>query len=155
MAQPRPFGFWPLMIGGGILAAVFVAGQSVAVVDYERVVAWGLQEPVNDIGITGLAFNLGFAFADTLFYVPILIAGLWSLWHRKAWGLPVMAAALGVSVYWPLVCTAALIFGHGQPGFGYPAATAYLPLTGGSFVYGVWGLWYTYSRRAQLFTSEA
>lgn len=155
MPPLRPLGFWPLMICGGLLTAVYILGQGVAVIDYERAVAWGFQEPANDVGITGLAFNLGFAFADMLFYVPILIVGLWGLWHRKAWGLPAMAAALGISVYWPTVCTIALVFGHGQAGFGYPDALTYLPLTFSSFVYGVWGLWYLHSRRAQLFTSSS
>lgn len=151
MPPPRPLGFWMLIIGGAVFSCAFIAGQTLSLIDYERTVAWGLQEPGHAIGITGRAYNFGFAFADTVFYVPVLAVGLWGLWSRKAWARVVMAAALGISVYWPVVCTAALMFGQGQPGFGYAAPEAYLALTLPSLVYGLWGLWYVHNRRADLF----
>lgn len=154
MSQSRPLGFWLLIIGGAVLGAAYIAGQTLSLFDYERTVAWGLQEAEADIGITGRAFNFGFAIADTVFYVPILAAGLWGLWRRASWARVPLVAALGISVYWPLLTTAAAAFGHGQPGFGYLAPAAYLPLTGPSLVYGLWGLWYVHTH-TQLFGDEA
>lgn len=151
MSESRPIGFWLLILVGVLLNCAYLAGQVYALIDYERTVAWGLQESASDIGVTGMAFNFGFAVADAMFYVPVFLAGLLGLWQRKVWGLMALSAALGISVYWPVMSTAAAQFGQGQVGFGYPSPITYLPLTLPSFVYGVWGLWYLYSRRSQLF----
>ncbi|MFC1672645.1 hypothetical protein ACFL12_00690 [Pseudomonadota bacterium] len=151
MAQSRPTGFWVLIAGGLVLNTLFVLGQVYSLIDYERTVTWGLQEPAAEIGNTGMAFNFGFAVADTVFYVPVFLAGLLGLWQRKAWGAVALTAACGVSVYWPVMSTAAAQFGQGQAGFGYPSPIAYLPLTLPSFVYGVWGMWYLHTHRSELF----
>ena len=151
MSKGRPMGFWLLIVVGVLLNCAYLVGQVYALINYERTVAWGLQEPASDIGVTGMAFNFGFAVADAMFFVPVFLAGLLGLWRRKVWGLIALTAALGISVYWPVMTTAAALFGQGQAGFGYPSPIAYLPLTLPSFVYGVWGLWYLYSRRSQLF----
>lgn len=151
MTPHRAFGFWILLIGGGCLTIIFLLGQTYSLVDYETTVAWGLQEPADKIGITGQAFNFGFAVVDTIFYIPVFSVGLWGVWARKTWGLVAMSAACGISVYWPIMVTAAAYIGQGEPGFGYPSPVTYLPLTLPTLLYALWGLWYLHTRRGALF----
>ena len=77
------------------------------------------QEPVEVIGPIGMAFYKAFSVADTFVYLPILISGL--LLHLSTGDSPdnkssliLLAAAYGITVYWPIDCLAAVIYAKGS-----------------------------------------
>lgn len=129
-----------LQAGGLALLAFVLVGQTGALLNYEWTVAAGLQESADQVTPVGVAFNIGFAVADTLVYVPLLVAGLAGLWLGHPWGRLAMAAALGITAYWPIVCLRAIYEAAGAPGFAFSRQTIYAALLLPVMAYGIWGL---------------
>ncbi len=150
MQPRRPAGFWVLQGVGLFLCVMLLAGQTLSLVDYDLTVAMGLQEPAGQITEVGVAFNLGFAAGDTIVYLPLLVAGLAGLWLGRPWGAVALAAALGITAYWPVVGLFMLFFAEGAPGFAFPYLAAYVAGLVPVAVFGLWGLWYLARHRGQL-----
>lgn len=140
-AKVKPsLSFWFLQIPGWILLLYLIYAQAVPAFDYDLGVVMGTQEPAETITSVGVAFWYGFAFGDLVIYIPLLLAGLVGHWLRKTWGRVVLSAALGITVYWPVVCLAAVVAARGAAGWDLASETAYwivLPLI---TLWGVWGL---------------
>ncbi|MBT8209750.1 MAG: hypothetical protein KJP14_04415 [Eudoraea sp.] len=99
----RNFGFWIIIIIGILLLILLILGQTLAVFNFDLAIALGLQETKREIGEVGIAFAKGFALADTLVYVPLLLIGLIGLLSKRKWGYLAMMISLGITVYWPVV----------------------------------------------------
>jgi uncharacterized transporter YbjL len=69
----------------------------------------GTQESARQITEVGAAFWYGFAFADLVIYIPLLAAGLIGHWLWRPWWRVAFGAALGITVYWPIVVLAAAV----------------------------------------------
>ncbi len=131
--RPRDRGaaFWFVQGPGWALTAYLVYAQAIPAFDYELGVRMGTQEPAEHITRVGTAFWYGFAFADLVIYIPLLALGLVGHWLRWRWAPPVLGAALGITVYWPVVCLAAVASARGADGWHLADETAYwivLPL---------------------------
>lgn len=138
----RDTGFWILQGPGWLLFIYLIYAQAISAFDYEFGVAMDTQESADQIGEVGVAFWYGFAFADALIYIPLLAAGLIGLWRVLPWGRVMMSAALGITIYWPVVCLAAVVAARNAEGWNLGNETAYwlaLPLIA---LWGVWGLWH-------------
>jgi hypothetical protein len=98
-----------VQIPGWLLLLYLVYAQVPAAFDYEIGVRMGTQEPADSITEVGTAFWYGFAFADLLVYIPLLAAGLIGAWRDRRWGRVLLGAALGITVYWPVVALAAAV----------------------------------------------
>ena len=94
-------GFWILISAGILLLLLLLVGQTFSLINYEAAVTYGLQESVQEVSEVGIAFAKGFAFADTLVYIPLLLLGIVGLLKRKKWGVYLMFASCAISVYWP------------------------------------------------------
>lgn len=105
----RPLSYWSLQIPGWLLFAYLAYAQGITAFDYELGVRMGTQEPVERISEVGAAFWYGFAFADLMIYVPLLAIGLIGHALARPWSQVVLGAALGVTVYWPIVTLAAAV----------------------------------------------
>lgn len=137
----RDSGFWFLHGPGWLLFMYLIYAQAIPAFDYELGVAMGTQESAQQITAVGAAFWYGFAFADLLVYIPLLAAGLIGYYLGQKWGTMLLAAALGVTIYWPVVCLAAVVAARGAQGWNLENEMAYwivLPLIA---FWGVWGLW--------------
>ena len=73
----------------------------------------------------GAAFWYGFALGDLVVYIPLLVLGLVGHWRRRAWSRVVLGGALGITVYWPVVCLAAVVAARGAPGWELEGESAY------------------------------
>lgn len=135
------------MIVGVLWSVLLIAGQTMSFINYDFTVSWGLQESKDVIGEMGVAINKGFGVADTLIYLPLLIAGLIGLWLKKAWGLFSLAAALAITAYFPPICLFWLLFARDIPGFKFINFAAYAIMLSFFTLYGLWGLWYLYKHR--------
>ena len=138
----RDINFWLVQIPGWLLLLYLVYAQAIPAFSYEMGVAMGTQEPAETVSDVGVAFWYGFAFADLVAYIPLLAAGLAGHWAAKRWSIAILGAAFGVTVYWPVVCLAALVTARNASAWNLADETPYwivLPLI---TLWGAWGLWH-------------
>lgn len=138
----RGIGFWLLQVPGWLLLFYLIYAQAIPAFSYETGVAMGTQEPSEQITEVGVAFWYGFAFADLVTYIPLLAAGLIGHYLGKIWGRVIICAALGITLYWPVVCLAAVIAARNAAGWNITDESPYwivLPLIA---LWGAWGLWF-------------
>ena len=100
-----------IKIPGWLLFWYLVVGQCIPAIHYDWGVRMGTQDPPEVVTAVGVAFWKGFATADLVFYVPLLGYGLWT------WNFTSLAVALGITVYWPIVCLVAAIKARNAPGW--------------------------------------
>ena len=105
----RTLADYSLEVPGWLLLVYLLYAQAIPAFDYELGVRMGTQEPASQITEVGAAFWYGFAFADLVIYIPLLGLGLIGCWRRSSWWRPVLGAALGITVYWPVVVLAAAV----------------------------------------------
>ena len=137
----RNISFWLLQGPGWFLLFYLIYAQAIPAFDYDLGIAMGTQEPADQVSEVGVAFWYGFAFADLVTYIPILAIGLIGYWLERVWGRVLLAAALGVTIYWPVVCLAALVAARDAAGWNLENEAPFwvvLPLI---TFWGVWGLW--------------
>jgi hypothetical protein len=96
-----------VQVPGWLLLLYLVYAQVPAAIDYDIGVRMGTQEPAASITEVGAAFWYGFAFADLVVYIPLLAAGLVGFRRSARWGRVLLGAALGITIYWPVVVLAA------------------------------------------------
>jgi len=138
----RGLGFWALQGPGWLLLLYLGYAQGIPAFDYDLGVAMGTQEPAGNVTEVGTAFWWGFAVGDLVFYIPVLAAGLAGQLMAKAWGRVALAAALGITAYWPIVALATVAAARDAAGWSLPRESEYwvvLPVIAG---WGLWGLWY-------------
>ena len=123
---------------------MFLAGQTLSLFNWDLTVDLGLQESEEEVGKVGIAFLKGYAFGDTVFYIPLLLVGVIGLIKNTRWGHYSMFGALAISVYWPATVLYAIFIERTaitlQPD-KYVSFSILLPLI---MIYGLWGMWYLY-----------
>ena len=137
----RDLSFWMIQGPGWLLFFYLVYAQALPAFDYELGVSMGTQESAESITAVGVAFWYGFALGDLIIYIPLLALGLIGFTLNRYWGRIVLASALGITVYWPLVCLVAVASARNAPGWNLTNETDYwlvLPIIA---IWGVWGLW--------------
>lgn len=127
---------------GWLFLVYLVYAQGITAFDYDYGVAMGTQEPAANITEVGTAFWYGFALGDAVFYIPLLLAGLVGLAKGFSWGRGVMIAAMGITVYWPIVCLVAVATARGAPGWTLPGESDYWVVLPIIALWGMWVLWY-------------
>lgn len=138
----RDTGFWIVQGPGWLLFIYLVYAQAIPAIDYELGVSMGTQESTEAITAVGVAFWYGFALGDLVVYIPLLALGLIGFWLNRSWGRIALAAALGITVYWPIVCLAAVVSARNAPGWTLTNETAYWLVLPTIAIWGGWGLWY-------------
>jgi uncharacterized transporter YbjL len=138
----RDPGFWLIQVPGWFLLLYLIYAQAISALSYDMGVAMGTQESAKQITEVGAAFWYGFAFGDLVLYIPLLTIGLIGHWIGKMWGYVLLGAAFGITVYWPVVCLAAVVAARNSTGWNLTNETPYwtvLPLIA---LWGIWGLWH-------------
>ena len=117
-----------LQIPGWLLLVYLVYAQAIPAFDYELGVRMGTQESAQQITEVGAAFWYGFAFADLVVYIPLLAAGLIGHMLGRRWHKAVLGAALGITVYWPVVVLAAAVDARNAQGWHIDEAAYWIVL---------------------------
>ncbi len=133
--------FWSIQIPGWLLIAYLIVAQCMSAVSYSLGERMGTQEPARNITEVGVAFWWALAFADLVFYTPLLVTGLIGHWLGAMWGPIVLGAALGITVYWPVVCLATVRRARHAKGWSLPKERDYWIVLPVIAAWGVWGLW--------------
>ncbi|MFC1787311.1 hypothetical protein ACFLY8_04705 [Halobacteriota archaeon] len=150
MSETRNIGFWILIVIGILLTIMFLVGQTLALFNYDLTVSLGMQESEEEVGKVGIAWAKGFAFGDSIFYIPLLLAGIIGLLKRKKWGIYTMFGSLAITVYWPIVSLFAIFIERTEITLTpdkYISYSIILPLIA---IYGLWGMWYLYKHKNKL-----
>jgi len=142
MTRNRGLGFWALQVPGWLLLIYLIYAQGISAFSYEWGVGMGTQEPAEKITEVGTAFWYGFALGDLLTYIPILCLALIGHLRGKHWGRLAFAAALGITVYWPVVSLAALVDAREAPGWNIGSEMPYWIVCLLIALWGTWGLWF-------------
>jgi len=140
MARGRAFVF--IQVTGWLLLMYLIYAQGISALNYDYGVAMGTQEPAEQITEVGVTFWYGFALGDAVFYMPMLLAGLIGMAKDWQWGRGAMIAAMGITVYWPIVCLVAIATARGAPGWTLPKEAEYwivLPIIA---AWAAWVLWW-------------
>jgi len=138
----RGIGYWLIEVPGWFLLIYLVYAQAIPAFGYDLGVKMGMQEPAEQISDVGVAFWHGSAFGDLVIYIPLLAIGLVGFWLDHIWGRLFLAAALGITTYWPIVCLAAIFWARDAADWNLTGEASYwivLPLIA---LWGLWGLWY-------------
>lgn len=109
--------FWVVQGPGWLLFCYLAVAQGLSALDYELGVRLGAQEPASRITPVGAAFWWGLALADLVFYTPLLGIALAGHWFGTAWSVPALAAAAGITVYWPIASLATVWRARGAEGW--------------------------------------
>lgn len=126
-----------IQIPGWALFLYLIVAQCPAAFSYKLGVRMGTQEPAREITEVGVAIFWGFALADLVFYTPLLGLSLAGQFLGADWAPLVLGAALGITVYWPIVSLATVKAARDAPGWNMPKERQYwivLPLIA------LWGL---------------
>lgn len=70
---------------GIFLCLIMIIGQTGALIDYDFTVSIDMQDSIEEITPVGVAWAKGFAFGDTLVYIPLFIAGLIGTLKQRKW----------------------------------------------------------------------
>ena len=128
---------WGLQIPGWILLVYLVYAQAIPAFDYELGVRMGTQEPAHRITAVGAAFWYGFALADLIIYIPLLGIGLIGHWLARPWWRAILGAALGITLYWPVVVLATAVAARNASGWKLDETVYWLVLP----VIAIWAMW--------------
>jgi hypothetical protein len=132
-------GYWWLQIPGWLLLAYLFYSQAIPAFDYELGVRMGTQESAQKITEVGTAFWYGFAFSDLVIYIPLLGAGLIGHWLARPWWRVILGAALGITLYWPVVVLATAVDARNVSGWNIDE-TAYWIVLPTIAAWALWGL---------------
>jgi hypothetical protein len=97
----------------------------------------GTQESAQRITEVGAAFWYGFAFSDLVIYIPLLGAGLVGQRLGCLWWRVIFGAALGITVYWPVVVLATAVDARDATGWNIDETEYWIVLP----VITAWALW--------------
>jgi len=71
----------------------------------------------------------------------LLAMGLIGCWLDRIWGCMLLAVALGITVYWPVVCLATVVGARDAADWNLTAEAAYWVVLPLFVLWGAWGLW--------------
>lgn len=140
--QSRPKAYWFLVVFLGLSILLMLVGQTLGVFNYELAESIGLQEKAADMTPFGVEVNRAFGAADTVVYIPLMVASLVGLWQRRRWAVLTTAAFFGASIYWTATVSFIFWFAPGAEGYSNVPGPEIWLFIGTYFVVGLLGLIY-------------
>ena len=138
-----------VLIGYFIFCAVgWLIGQGGAVISYDTVAEWGLQEARDTIDPVILAVNQGIGLADVIIGVPLFIIAIIGLWRQRYLGCVTSWMVFGISLYWTTVAWSKQYFYIQASIKCEPFSIGVHMVLAFVFLFPLWGSWYLYKKRA-------
>jgi hypothetical protein len=137
-----------VIIGFHLLSfATWFFGQSVAVVAYDKVVEWGLQDPRAHVDPIIVEVNRAIGLTDTIVMLPLFVLAAIGLFRRKFYGAVASWLVFGMTLYWPVMAWCSQGF-YAAAGIKHaPIQLVYIILPGALWLIACWGSWYLAKKR--------
>jgi hypothetical protein len=137
-----------IIIGFHIFSfVIWFFGQSGAVVAYDTVAVWGLQDPRDLIDPVIVEVNRAIGLTDTIVMLPLFIVAAVGLARSKFYGAVASWLVFGMTLYWPVVfwCSQSFYAAAGITHRPTPMTATILP--GTLMLIACWGIWYLAKQR--------
>ena len=129
---------------------LWTIGQGGAVISYDIVAKWGLQDPRKLIDPVIVEVNRGIGLADMLTMIPLFIIAVIGLWRLRFYGAVASWLALGITIYWPVVFWSSQYL-YGQAGIKHnPIPMSVNLILALLLIFAVWASWYLFKNRTRL-----
>jgi len=123
---------------------MWTIGQGGAVISYDTVARWGLQDPRALLDPVIVEVNRGIGLADLLTMIPLFFMAVIGLWRLKFYGAVASWLVLGISFYWPIVFFGNQYF-YGQEGIKYnPTPISTILFLVVLLLFAGWASWYLF-----------
>ncbi len=130
-----------------VSAVLWTTGQFGAVISYDTVSGWGLQDPRDLLDPVIVEVNRAIGLADIFTLIPLFILAVTGLWRLKFFGAVFSWLVLGINIYWPVVFLCSQ-FLYGRAGIKYnetpPSIIILLTVI---MIFSIWASWYLYRNR--------
>ena len=142
-----PFGIKVIITFFLLSVVLWTIGQGGAVVSYDRVAEWGLQEPRESLEPALVETHRGVGLADIIIQIPLFIIAVTGLWRLKYYGAVVSWLAFGITLYWPIVEWCKAYF-YQQAAIKYqPMDITTRAVLAFILVFTLWASWYLFKKR--------
>lgn len=142
-----PLGF-KAIIGFHILnIIIWIVGQGGAVIAYDTVASWGLQEARDTADPFCIVINRAIGLADVIIAPPIFAVAAIGLWKIRFYGLLASFMCFGISFYWTTVAWVKQIFLMQAGVKCEPFDLGTHGMLGFVFLFSIWASWYLYRNR--------
>jgi hypothetical protein len=140
-----------IIIGFHIFSfAIWLFGQSGAVIAYDTVAEWGLQDRRELIDPVIVEVNRAIGLTDTIVMLPVFIVAAVGLIRRQFYGAIASWLAFGMTLYWPVIFWCSQGF-YAAAGIQHqPVSLLTVVLPGVIWLVALWGSWYL-GRNRELF----
>ena len=121
---------------------LWTIGQGGAVISYDTVAEWGLQDARALLDPAIVEVNRGIGLADMFIMIPLFLVAVFGLWRQKFWGAVFSWLALGITLYWPIVFLCSQYF-FGLAGIKYnPTPMSTIVILFVILIFTLWATWY-------------
>lgn len=129
---------------------LWTIGQGGALISYDTVAKWGLQDPRDLVDPVIVEVNKGIGLADMVTMMPLFIIAVIGLWRLKFYGALTSWMVFGFSLYWPVVFWSSQYF-YGQAGVKHQA----IPMSTHVILslillFAIWASWYLFKNYKRL-----
>jgi len=126
---------------------LWIIGQGGAVIFYDTVAKWGLQESRELVDPVIVEVNRGIGLADFIIQIPLFILAVIGLWRLRFFGAVASWLVLGMTLYWPVVAWSNKYF-FAQAGVKYqPFDIATNVILALILLFAAWASWYLFRNR--------
>ena len=121
---------------------LWTIGQGGAVISYDTIAQWGLQDSRELINPVIVEVNRAIGLADMIIMIPLFLIAVIGLWRQKFYGAVFSWLALGITLYWPTVFFCSQYF-YGQAGIKYqPTQISAIVILSMILIFTLWASWY-------------
>ncbi len=149
MHQPArmPLGI-KIIIGFHLLSIVlWTIGQGGAVIAYDTVAKWGLQDPRESLDPVIVEVNRGTGFTDFIIQIPLFILAIIGLWRLKFFGAVISWLLLGMTIYWPVIAWSHNYFFARAGVKHHPFGIVTNLIITFIIIFAIWASWYLFRNR--------
>ncbi len=143
-----PAGVWVIVAFHVLSLVLWLFGQTGAVVSYDTVAAWGLQESRDALDPVIVEVNRAIGLTDTIVMLPLFVVAAIGLVRRRFFGAVTSWLAFGMTLYWPTeFWCSRYLFGRAGIMAPPPDISAII-LPAVLMLVAVWGSWYLAKNRS-------
>ena len=102
--QKVPAAIWVIIGFLALCIVIWIIGQGGAIVAYDTVASWGMQDLREEVDPAVVPVNRGIAMGDVVIQLPLFIIALIGLWKLRFFGA--VAAWMSLSMHWYWIVTA-------------------------------------------------